>query len=140
MATIGEKIKALAKAKDLTVPQLAKALGYDRADNFYSITSGRSKPGWEIVEAIARIFPDVNLDWLLRDHPDMFFDAAQPDHGITGWPSPDLPPDTRIALLEAELRFARTQMLEKEKRLADKDRIIDQKDKIIALLEGQSAQ
>jgi uncharacterized protein YutE (UPF0331/DUF86 family) len=72
MVSIHEKFKILTKELDLTIPQFAKELGYERADNFYSITSGRSKPGWEIIEAIARTFPQVNLDWLLRDEGNVF--------------------------------------------------------------------
>lgn len=72
MVSIHEKFKILIKELDLTIPQFAKELGYERADNFYSITSGRSKPGWDIIEAIARTFPQVNLDWLLRDNNNVF--------------------------------------------------------------------
>jgi transcriptional regulator with XRE-family HTH domain len=119
--TVGEKIKALAKAKDLSIPQLAKALGYDRADNFYSIVSGRSKPGWEIIEAIARTFPDVNLDWLLRDDEEMFITRP-----LTGQPpAPAVVSEPAIELLQVELRGKQAQLEEKEKRLADKDKIIE---------------
>ncbi len=121
MVPVGDKIKALAKAKDLSIPQFAKALGYERADNFYSIASGRSKPGWEIIEAIARAFPDVNLDWLLRDDPEMFISqpvAPQP-------PAPSMVNEPSIELLQVELRGKQAQLEEKEKRLADKDKIIE---------------
>jgi transcriptional regulator with XRE-family HTH domain len=120
MVPVGDKIKDLAKAKDLSIPQFAKALGYERADNFYSIASGRSKPGWEIIEAIARAFPDVNLDWLLRDDPEMFISRPAP-------PQPPAPPavsEPSIELLQVELRAKQAQLEEKEKRLADKDKII----------------
>jgi transcriptional regulator with XRE-family HTH domain len=121
MIPVGDKIKALAKAKDLSIPQFAKALGYDRADNFYSIASGRSKPGWEIIEAIARAFPDVNLDWLLRDDPEMFI-----SHPVTPQPpAPSVVSEPSIELLQVELRGKQAQLEEKEKRLADKDKIID---------------
>ena len=127
MVPVGDKIKALAKAKDLSIPQFAKALGYDRADNFYSIASGRSKPGWEIIEAIARAFPDVNLDWLLRDDPEMFISQSVP-------PQPPAPPvinEPSIELLQVQLRGKEAQLEEKEKRLADKDKIIELLEKMV---------
>jgi transcriptional regulator with XRE-family HTH domain len=120
MLHVGDKIKALAKAKDLSIPQFAKALGYERADNFYSIASGRSKPGWEIIEAIARAFPDVNLDWLLRDDPEMFISRLVPPQ----LPAPQVVNEPSIELLQVELRGKEAQLEEKEKRLADKDKII----------------
>ncbi len=121
MVPVGEKIKALAKAKDLSIPQFAKALGYERADNFYSIASGRSKPGWEIIEAIARTFPDVNLDWLLRDDPEMFKSQTVAYQS----PAPTVVSEPGIELLQVELRGKQAQLEEKEKRLADKDKIIE---------------
>jgi len=121
MATIGDKIKAFAKAKDLSIPQLAKTLGYDRADNFYSIANGRSKPGWEIIEGLAHKFPDLNLDWLLRDDPQMLlsldYETNQNDCLSVQEP--------QLALLKAELRHKEAQLAEKDKRLADKDKIIE---------------
>ncbi len=124
--TVGEKIKALAKAKDLSIPQLAKALGYDRADNFYSIASGRSKPGWEIIEAIARTFTDVNLDWLLRDDPEMFISPpVTPPPALQQPPAPAVVSEPSIELLQVQLRGKEAQLEEKEKRLADKDKIIE---------------
>jgi transcriptional regulator with XRE-family HTH domain len=125
--TIGEKIKALAKAKDLSIPQLAKALGYDRADNFYSIASGRSKPGWEIIEAIARTFTDVNLDWLLRDDAEMFVSPplTQQPLALQQPSAPTVVSEPSIELLQVELKGKQAQLEEKEKRLADKDKIIE---------------
>lgn len=83
MVSIHDKFKILIKELDLTIPQFAKELGYERADNFYSITSGRSKPGWEIIEAIARTFPQVNLDWLLRDEEKVFKNFSDKPVGST---------------------------------------------------------
>ena len=125
--TVGEKIKARAKAKDLSIPQLAKALGYDRADNFYSIASGRSKPGWEIIEAIARTFTDVNLNWLLRDDPEMFVSppVTQQPPALQQPPAPAVVSEPSIELLQVQLRGKEAQLEEKEKRLADKDKIIE---------------
>jgi transcriptional regulator with XRE-family HTH domain len=127
MVPVGEKIKALAKAKDLSIPQFAKALGYDRADNFYSIASGRSKPGWEIIEAIARTFTDVNLEWLLRDDSEMFVSPplTQQPPALQQPPAPTVVSEPSIELLQVELKGKQTQLEEKEKRLADKDKIIE---------------
>ncbi len=127
MVPVGDKIKALAKAKDLSIPQFAKALGYERADNFYSIASGRSKPGWEIIEAIARAFPDVNLDWLLRDDPQMLLSPAH----MNDQESIGTVQEPQLELLKAELRHKEAQLAEKDKRLADKDKIIELLEKMV---------
>ena len=137
MVPVGDKIKALAKAKDLSIPQFAKALGYERADNFYSIASGRSKPGWEIIEAIARAFPDVNLEWLLRDDPQMLLSPAhmndQESIGTVqdGTVQDGTVQEPQLALLNAELRHKEAQLAEKDKRLADKDKIIELLEKMV---------
>jgi hypothetical protein len=120
MVPVGDKIKALAKAKDCPFPSSPKALGYERADNFYSIVSGRSKPAGKLLKPLPGPFPDVNLDWLLRDDPEMFISRPV----IPQPPAPTVVSEPSIELLQVELRAKQAQLEEKEKRLADKDKII----------------
>jgi phage repressor protein C with HTH and peptisase S24 domain len=46
--------------------RFAKEVGYKRPDNIYNVYTGRTKPSWEMLEAIATRFTDLNMNWLIR--------------------------------------------------------------------------
>jgi transcriptional regulator with XRE-family HTH domain len=72
MTTIHERIKELLEVLHLTPYQFAKALGYERKDKVYNLVKGKTAPAWEMIEDIARVYGQVNGNWLLRGEGNMF--------------------------------------------------------------------
>lgn len=66
-----EKIQLLIKNEGLTQSRLAEILEIQPA-NISHIISGRSKPGFELLQKILRRFPTLNPDWLLLDSEQMY--------------------------------------------------------------------
>lgn len=66
-----EKFQLLIKNEGLTQSRLADMLEIQPA-NISHIISGRSKPGFELLQKILRRFPRINPDWLLLDSDQMY--------------------------------------------------------------------
>uniref|UniRef100_UPI0040560ED4 helix-turn-helix domain-containing protein n=1 Tax=Alistipes sp. TaxID=1872444 RepID=UPI0040560ED4 len=66
-----EKIQLLIKNEGLTQSRLAEILEIQPA-NVSHILSGRSKPGFELLQKILRRFPRLSPDWLLLDRGEMY--------------------------------------------------------------------
>lgn len=90
-----EKIQLLIKNEGLTQSKLADILEIQPA-NVSHILSGRSKPGFELLQKILRRFPHLNPDWLLLDKEPMYrpeFDKptdSKPAGLINQRPAPNL--------------------------------------------------
>lgn len=78
-----EKIQLLIKEERLTQSRLAEILEIQPA-NISHILSGRSKPGFELLQRILRRFPRINPDWLLLDAEPMYRPGMEsPSNGLT---------------------------------------------------------
>ncbi len=82
------------KNEGLTQSRLAEILEIQPA-NVSHILSGRSKPGFELLQKILRRFPRLNPDWLLLDREPMYrSDTETEERSSAGLldqrPAPDL--------------------------------------------------
>lgn len=86
-----EKIQLLIKNEGLTQSRLAEILEIQPA-NISHILSGRSKPGFELLQKILRRFPRLSPDWLLLGQGEMY--RAEGDQQLTASSTP-LPSNER---------------------------------------------
>jgi len=66
MKRFGEKLHTLRTRRNMTLKELAQALGLSAHGYISEIESGKKKPSAEFVLNVARIF-DVTTDQLLKD-------------------------------------------------------------------------
>ena len=66
MQRFGEKLRSLRTGKQLTLKELASALGLTAHGYLSEIEAGKKKPTTEFVLKVARFF-DVTTDQLLKD-------------------------------------------------------------------------
>lgn len=69
---VSERFKSLLSSLKLTVPDLAKQLGYERYDKLYNIYNAKYLPSFEILHDITNMFVDVNANWFLTGEGPMF--------------------------------------------------------------------
>ena len=72
-----KRLQQFLDAENISQAQLAETLGVARA-GISHILSGRNKPGFDFLEAMALHFPQVNMDWLLTGKGRMYKDATAP--------------------------------------------------------------
>ncbi len=66
MKRFGEKLRALRTRRQMTLQELAVALGYSTHSYLSEIESGKKQPTVEMALSIAQLF-DVTTDELLKD-------------------------------------------------------------------------
>jgi transcriptional regulator with XRE-family HTH domain len=66
MRKFGEKLQMLRSRHEMTLRELARALGYTTHSYLSEIESGKKQPTVDLVLALARLF-DVSTDQLLKD-------------------------------------------------------------------------
>ena len=66
MDAINQRIALFIDEVKMNPNRFAKEVGYKRPDNIYNVYTGRTKPSWEMLEAIAARFTDLNMNWLIR--------------------------------------------------------------------------
>lgn len=66
----GEKLHFLRKRGDMTLQELAQALGYAAHGHLSELEAGRKTPTAELVLKVARLF-EVSTDDLLKDELDL---------------------------------------------------------------------
>ena len=66
-----KRLQQFLDAENITPSQLADTLGVTRAAVSH-ILSGRNRPGFEFLEAIALHFPQISMDWLLTGNGRMY--------------------------------------------------------------------
>jgi DNA-binding XRE family transcriptional regulator len=76
MRRLGEKLRTLRKHHNMTLIDLAEALGYASHGYLSLIETGKKKPSAEFVWKVAQLF-NISADQLLRD--DLEVDAADTD-------------------------------------------------------------
>ena len=70
MDRFGEKLRALRLERDLTLVQLAIALGYRTHSYLSEVESGKKKPTAELALKVSRYF-GVSIDALLKDEVEL---------------------------------------------------------------------
>lgn len=76
-----ERIEYIMNGYGLTPSQFADKTGIPRASVSH-ILSGRNKPSLEVLQKVASVFPDVNLQWLMLgigNNPEISGTIIQPD-------------------------------------------------------------
>ena len=68
-----KRLQQFLDAECITQAQLADTLGVARA-GISHILSGRNKPGFDFLEAMALHFPQISMDWLLTGNGRMYKD------------------------------------------------------------------
>lgn len=65
-------IESLAEYFNITVSELAQKAGYERAQSFYDVISGKTKNiSPKMADKIVATFPEINKDWLLTGNGSM---------------------------------------------------------------------
>ena len=68
-----KRLQQFLDAENITQAQLADTLGVARA-GISHILSGRNKPGFDFLEAMAVHYPRISMDWLLTGKGRMYKD------------------------------------------------------------------
>ena len=69
-----KRLQQFLDAESISQAQLAETLGVARA-GISHILSGRNKPGFDFLEAMATRFPQISMDWLLTGKGRMYKDV-----------------------------------------------------------------
>ena len=73
--TMDKRLQQFLDAENISQAQLADTLGVARA-GISHILSGRNKPGFDFLEAMAVHYPQISMDWLLTGKGRMYKDTA----------------------------------------------------------------
>ena len=72
--TMDKRLQQFLDAENISQAQLADTLGVARA-GISHILSGRNKPGFDFLEAMALRYPQISMDWLLTGKGRMYKDT-----------------------------------------------------------------
>lgn len=80
-----KRLQQFLEAENISQAQLADTLGVARA-GISHILSGRNKPGFDFLEAMATHFPQISMDWLLTGKGRMYKEpsALPPENPVSG--------------------------------------------------------
>ena len=70
-----KRLQQFLDAENISQTQLADTLGVARA-GISHILSGRNKPGFDFLEAMALHYPQISMDWLLTGKGRMYKDTS----------------------------------------------------------------
>ena len=87
---MNKRLQQFLNAENITQSQFADSIGVAKASVSH-ILAGRNKPGFDFIEGMARVFPRLNLEWLIsgrgrmyKDFPDAFVPpVSAPDSSDT---------------------------------------------------------
>ena len=71
-----KRLQQFLDAENISQAQLADKLGVARA-GISHILSGRNKPGFDFLEAMALHYPQISMDWLLTGRGRMYKDVSE---------------------------------------------------------------
>ena len=77
-----ERLNQIIEKKGLTATKFAAMIGVN-ASTISHILAGRNKPGFDIINNIAKTFPDLNLTWLITGNGSMDNFPVQEEPVIT---------------------------------------------------------
>lgn len=80
------RLQQFLSAENISQSQFADKLGVARASVSH-ILSGRNKPGFDFIESMSRIYPSLNLEWLITGKGKMYKEAFQPASELFQMPS-----------------------------------------------------
>ena len=72
---MNKRLQQFLNAENVSQSQFADAIGVTKASVSH-IIAGRNKPGFEFIESIARIYPALNLEWLITGKGRMYKSPA----------------------------------------------------------------
>ena len=75
-----KRLQQFLDAEDISQAQLADTLGVARA-GISHILSGRNRPGFDFLEAMALHYPQISMDWLLTGKGRMYKDSPAAQAG-----------------------------------------------------------
>ena len=80
----GLRLKTYRKQMQLSVAEFARKL--ETVDNnIYNYEGNRTKPNTDFLESLKKLFPDLNLNWLISGEGKMnLSEASVPDADFTG--------------------------------------------------------
>ena len=82
-----KRLQQFLDAENISQAQLADTLGVARA-GISHILSGRNKPGFDFLEAMAVHYPQISMDWLLTGKGRMYKDTAGENPVFAASPAP----------------------------------------------------
>ena len=85
--TMDKRLQQFLDAENISQAQLADTLGVARA-GISHILSGRNKPGFDFLEAMAVHYPQISMDWLLTGKGRMYKDTAGENPVFAATPAP----------------------------------------------------
>ena len=85
--TMDKRLHQFLDAENISQAQLADTLGVARA-GISHILSGRNKPGFDFLEAMAVHYPQISMDWLLTGKGRMYKDTAGENPVFAAAPAP----------------------------------------------------
>ena len=83
------RLQQFLDAENISQSQLAETLGVARA-GISHILSGRNRPGFDFLEAMALHYPQVSMDWLLTGKGRMYKESLPPSDPHPSFPTPPL--------------------------------------------------
>lgn len=75
---MNQRLQQFLNAENISQSQLADYLGVARA-SISHIIAGRNKPGFDFIESMARLYPALNLEWLITGKGKMYKTAKTVD-------------------------------------------------------------
>ena len=85
--TMDKRLQQFLDAENISQAQLADTLGVARA-GISHILSGRNKPGFDFLEAMAVHYPQISMDWLLTGKGRMYKDTTGENPVFAAAPAP----------------------------------------------------
>lgn len=76
-----KRLQQFLDAENITQAQLADTLGVARA-GISHILSGRNRPRFDFLEAMANCYPQISMDWLLTGKGRMYKNQAVPTEPV----------------------------------------------------------
>lgn len=78
MQTFEERMKTLIDSVAGNANKFALSLGAERANMIYKVLKGETLPSLETIFRIKKVYPQINLEWLLNGDGEMFVTESQP--------------------------------------------------------------
>lgn len=76
-----ERLNQIIEQKGLTATKFAALIGVN-ASTISHILAGRNKPGFDIINNIAKTFPDIDLGWLITGNGSMYTSSLPKEKNI----------------------------------------------------------
>ena len=78
-----ERLNQIIEQRGLTATKFAALIGVN-ASTISHILAGRNKPGFDIINNIAKTFPDIDLGWLITGNGSMYTSSSKKENNHFG--------------------------------------------------------